>query len=205
MATRNSKKLALSVLGLGAATAAVVFGSWATWTAQTTNPNNQVTAGTLTMYNSKGSGNPVLTTSVSNVKPGDSGSDNVTIRNDGSVDFSSIKLTQSSISDFTGDTSNTLQLKISDTTTGRCIWPEDDNDGCGTWGAWDGSSTMTNFTIKTAAGATETFDKDPDGAGAGTGEAHVFNVAWRFTNGGTSDNDSQGDTASFNLTWDGAA
>jgi predicted ribosomally synthesized peptide with SipW-like signal peptide len=208
MATRNNKKLALSVLGLGAATAAVVFGSWASWTAQTTNPGNQVTAGTLTMANedagsTDSDGNPVLTTNVTNIKPGDTDSDTVTLRNDGSVDMSSVKLSLTNAAGFSGDTSNLLQFRIHDDTTDRCIVPSDAAGSCSGWDDWDTGANFSNFTIKTAAGATDVWTADPDGAGAGTGEEHTFTIEWQFTNGGTADNDSQGDTATFDLTWDG--
>lgn len=204
MATRNNRKLALSVLGLGAATAAVVFGSWATWTAQTTNPGNTVTAGTLSLNNSRGVAQPVLTTSVSNIKPGATGSESATITNTGSVALASLRLSLSNAAGFTGDTENLLQFRIHDDTTDRCIFPADAAGACSTWGTWDNTANFANFTLKEGAGAgtVDPWSPDPDGAGAGTGEAHTFTIDWRFTNGASPDNDSQGDTATFDLTWD---
>lgn len=208
MATPNRKKLALSVLGLGAATAAVVFGSWASWTAQTTNPGNTVTAGTLTMANEDAGstdidGNPVLTTNVTNIKPGDTDSDTVTLRNDGSVDMSSVQLSLSNAAGFSGDTENLLQYRIHDDTTDRCIKPTSAAGACSTWATWDNTANFANFTVLTAGGATDVWSKDPDGPGGASGEAHTFTIEWQFTNGGASDIDSMGDSATFDLTWDG--
>jgi predicted ribosomally synthesized peptide with SipW-like signal peptide len=200
MEKRNTKKVALSVLALGAATAAVVFGSWASWSAVTTNPGNSVTAGTLTMTNSK-NGLTVWTVPFSSIKPGETGSNTVTLTNTGTEDLSSVTLKQSAITDFVGDASNALQLKIHDDTADRCIWPTDSAGACAGFGAWTttGALAGAGFAIKDNGGTTDVWS----GTSPGPAEAHTFTISWNFTNGGSVDNGSQGDTATFDLTWTG--
>ena len=207
MATRNSKKLALSVLGLGAATAAVVFGSWASWSAQTTNPGNTVTSGTLSISDKDGGGtsidgSAVLTTSVSNIKPGDTHSDTVTIKNTSTFDLSAVKLSISGASGFAGgDTSNVLQIKIHDDTADRCITT--DAAGACSFVTWDSGINLTNFSLKDNAGTTDVWTHDDPGTGPDEAEAHTFTITWNFVNGGgAANNASQGKTATFNMTWD---
>jgi hypothetical protein len=198
MATRNNKKLALSVLGLGAATAAVVFGSWASWTAQTTNPGNKVTAGTLTMTNDKAA---TKLFDVTDIKPGASGDEDVVIgAGTGSEDLK-VTLSADVTTDFyndagiDGDTENLLQVQIYDSTESRCVYPNDADGACSTWGNWTHDDLGAfSLQLKDSAG-------DPLALTAGS--PHTFNVAWQFTNGGSEDNDSQGETAEFGLTWDG--
>jgi hypothetical protein len=184
---RSPKKVAVTVLALGTASAAVVFGSFAAWTASTSNPGNSITSGTLTMSNSK-SAAAVFTATAA--KPGDSGSDTVTVTNTGSIPMTA-KITQASVTDsgFGSD----LTLKIHDDTANRCIWPTQAAGACSTYGAWDASATLTNFTLDGTGGS---------GSQWAASEAHTFTASWSFDSG--AGNGTQGKTATFGLTWGGA-
>ena len=114
MAARNTKKIALSALALGAASAAVVFGSFAAWTAQTTNPGNSVSTGTLTMTNNK---NAAAVITATNIKPGDTGSSTVVIANSGNIPLT-VRLTQSAV---VQGASSFLKINIFDGT--NCVYP----------------------------------------------------------------------------------
>jgi predicted ribosomally synthesized peptide with SipW-like signal peptide len=198
MATRNNKKIALSVLALGGATAAVVFGSWAAWTAQTTNPGNQVTAGRLTLGNDKDAA-AILTTNVTDVQPGDTSSDTVTITNTGSVPMD-VTLSQSGVTDALSDGNNVLKFTIFDADTGDCVYPAgtgacpalDDT----TLGAdWNGVATLTNFALPGEVTAEWA-----------AGENHTFTVTWEYTDDGVVNNTNNvvaARTADFDLTWNG--
>ena len=102
------------VAGLATALAAVgvAAGSGATFTAQSANPSNTFTSGTLTMANSK-SGASIVTGS--NMKPGDVKSGEVTITNTGSI---AGKFTLSEKNAASGFGAGSLDLRIVDTTAG---------------------------------------------------------------------------------------
>jgi hypothetical protein len=198
MAIRNNKKIALSVLALGGATAAVVFGSWASWTAQTTNPNNQVTGGRHTLGNTK-AGATILTTNITDVKPGDGSSDTVTITNTG-TGSTDVVLTQSGVTDMLSDGNNDLKFTIFDADTGDCVYPS----GTGacpaltaalTGADWDGTTTLDDFVVPG-----ETADEWL------AAEDHTFTVTWKYTDDGVVNNANNTvgpNTADFDLTWDG--
>jgi hypothetical protein len=194
MTPRTLKKTAISVLALGLASAAVIFGSFAAWSAHTTNPSNTVSSGTLTMTNSK-NGFTVWSTPFTDIKPGEDGSDTVTLTNTGSAALSEVDLTQSNVVDDVSDTQNQLQIQIEDSTLGHvyCVYPASAS-ACGTnYAAWDGSATIDGLAVK---GNTGTNDW-------AVGEAHTYTVGWKFNDLGSIDNDSQGQDASFDLAWDG--
>lgn len=170
-----TKKVAISALALGAASAAVVFGSFAAWTAQTTNPGNSVTTGTLTMTNSK---SPSAVINATDVKPGDTGSDTVTITNTGTAGLVT-KLTQSAV---VQNASASLKLNIFDGT--NCVYPAG-SGACAGYGAWNGASTINNLSVGTiAAGASKTFTVG-------------------YTLDSASTNTDQNKVNTFTLTWDG--
>jgi hypothetical protein len=182
---RNTKKIAISVLALGAASAAVVFGSYAAWTAQTTNPGNSVATGSLTMTNSKDAS--AVFAAATDAKPGDTGGSTVTLTNTGTTALSSVQLTQNNITNTVGAT---MELQIHDDTTNRCIWPTDSAGACGGYGTWNAG--LTSFNIKDAGGATDNW---------AVSEAHTFTVNWRFNS--SAGNATQSQNASFDLVWDG--
>ncbi len=181
-----SRKAALTLLAVGGATATIMFGSWAAWTAQTTNPNTSVASGSLAMTNSK---NAAAIFTASNVKPGDSGSSTVVITNSGSTAMA-VALTQSGVTDsgFGGK----LKMSLHDDTRDFCYYPDNAAGACSGPGAWDGSATINNLSIKNSTG----------GATWAAAEAHTFTVAWDFD--ATAGNATQSQTADFDLTWDGS-
>lgn len=179
----TSVRATLTVVALGVATAGILAGSYAAWTAQTSNVNSAVTAGTLTMGNSKAA-SAVFT--ATDVKPGDTGSDTVTVQNTGSIPMS-VRLTQDQLAG-TGIESS-LRLSIHDDTSNRCIHPTDSAGACATRGAWNAS--LANFPVVHAAGTPQW----PANA------SHTFTLTWELL--GTSPNTDQGQTGSFRLVWDG--
>lgn len=180
MVINNSRKVAASVLALGAATSAVVFGSFAAWTATTANPGNKVATGTLTLTNTKAASHVF---DVSGVKPGDSGSQTVTIGNGGSVPLDLV-LDQNAVVDAVP--SGALELQVFDGT--NCLYPAA-TGACVAYGAWDGSAGALN---DAAAGSL---------AATGAGATKTFTIGYKLDV--TSDNGDQGRTSSFNLTWIG--
>jgi uncharacterized repeat protein (TIGR01451 family)/predicted ribosomally synthesized peptide with SipW-like signal peptide len=179
--------MVVTLLALGMATAGVMAGSYAAWTAQTNNPGNAVTAGTLGMTNSKSAASVF---SASNVVPGDTGSDTVTVTNSGTVPMS-VTLSQDAISATGIETS--LGLKVHDDTRNWCYWPNTGAGACATYGAWDGSATLTNLALGATSGAAQW----------PAGEAHTFTISWQLS--AASPNSDQGKAGSFRLVWDGTS
>jgi spore coat-associated protein N len=79
---RANPRRALAAMATLLIAVGVTAASGATFTAQTANPSNQFTAGTLTMTNSK---NAAAILTASNMKPGDTATGTVDIKNTGSV------------------------------------------------------------------------------------------------------------------------
>jgi predicted ribosomally synthesized peptide with SipW-like signal peptide len=105
----NAKKVLLTVVVLGMVTGILSTGTFATFTAQTTNPNNTFAAGTLVLSNTKTGGTTCFSTGGGNTdtnsnancdqlinagvrKPGDTASQTLTIKNEGSLAASALKL-----------------------------------------------------------------------------------------------------------------
>lgn len=104
---KNLRKLMLSLLVVGIA-AGVGVGTFATFNAQTANPNNVFAAGTLVLSDTKLGGSACLSTGGANTdinagtcdqllnltvaKPGDTGSAKLTLRNEGSLNATALKL-----------------------------------------------------------------------------------------------------------------
>ncbi len=199
---RNARKVALTVLALGGATAAVVFGSLAAWTATTTNPGNTVTAGQLTLGNSKDAA-AIITTNVTGVLPGSTQSDTVTITNSSTVALT-VTATQSAVTDALSDGNNVMKLTIHDDTTGNCVYPSQAGacptlDNTTANAEWDGSAAGTTNLVNLALPGT-------GGATWAASEAHTFTVTWEYTDDGTVNNSANDgtSTASFALAWNGA-
>ncbi len=201
MATRSNKKIALSVLALGGATAMVVFGSWAAWTAQTTNPGNTVTAGRLTMGNEKGGvdndGNPVLSQNITDVLPGTTGTDTVTLENTSSGPMA-VTLTKTASTDQLSDGDNVLKLTIFDDEIDECVYP-----------AVAGPCPDLDHATAGAAWITAIDALALDGSGGANwaaGESHDFVLTWEYTDNGDVNNINNvaaARTATFDLTWNG--
>jgi hypothetical protein len=176
--TRNHRKVALTVLALGAATAAVVFGSLAAWTATTANPGNQVVAGSADL--STGTVGAVI--SETDIAPGDdSGAgEDVVISNGGSTALD-VTLTISGVT--SNELSDELEVQIHDGSD--CVVPANPVT-CDTWVTWsDLGAAYSTGSIAAAASRT-------------------YNVKWQFPDIPTGNNNAgQSQTASFDLTWDG--
>lgn len=179
-------RVAVTVLALGIASAGVLTGSFAAWTAQSTNPGNSVTSGTLTMSNDKAA-TSIFT--ASNVKPGDTGSNSVTIANTGSIPMT-VRLTQDSVTSSGIEAS--LGLKVYDQTRNRCYWPVDQAGACpASYGAWNATATLAAKTLPNTSGGTQW----------AAGESHTFTISWELA--ASSPNSDQGKTGSFRFVWDG--
>lgn len=183
---RRALQIPLTLLALGLATAGILTGSYAAWTAQTSNPSNAVTAGTLAITNSK-SGSSVF--AATNVKPGDTGSGTVVVSNSGSVPLA-VKLTQDNVT-ATGIEAS-LRLKVHDQTRNRCYWPVDQAGACPAgYGAWNATGTLNAKALPATSGA----------ATWPASEAHTFTISWQLV--ASSPNSDQGKTGSFRLVWNG--
>lgn len=145
----HAKKLLLSMVVLGLVGLVVGGGSFATFNAQTTNPSNTFSTGTLVLSNQRDSGTACLSTGggftdvnvnstgcddlIAGViqKPGDSTSHTVTIKHVGSIDATTTELwsagcaTDDNGEAFhgTGDLCNRVTLTIHDDTNDRCVYP----------------------------------------------------------------------------------
>lgn len=184
---RTTLRVVLSILALGVATSGIVAGSFAAWTTQTVNGGNQVKAGTLTMTNSK---NATALFSATNVKPGDTGSGTVVIKNTGTVAMRAL-LTQDQVT--SSGIEDSLGLKIHDVTRNYCYWPVQQAGACpAAYGDFDADGAIAALPLAATSGA----------ADWPAGEAHTFAISWTLA--ATSPNSDQGKTGSFRLIWDGA-
>ena len=184
-------KILATMLALGVASATVMFGSYAAWTDQTTNPGNSVTAGALDITNSK---DAAAVFAVTGVAPGDSGSDTVVVGDAGAsgiVDFQ-LFLTQNNLSASAGNIEANLRLSIYDQTRNWCYYPVSASGACASLGAWDGSATINNLQLMNAAGGA-LWDSTTD-------EQHTFQLDWALD--AASDTDDQNQVGSFDLIWD---
>ncbi|MEO6866656.1 MAG: hypothetical protein ABI200_01390 [Gaiellales bacterium] len=175
----------ITLLAIGIATSAALFGSHASWTAQTTNPGNSVTAGTIQLDSSKPTGDWIF--QAMDVLPGQSGSGAVTLTNNSAGPLT-VSLTQDQLSSSGIEAS--LGLKIHDDTRNWCYWPVSQAGVCpAAYGAWDATSSITNRALSAAGG----------GAAWPTGEAHTFTISWQLA--ASSPNSDQGKIGSFRLRW----
>lgn len=193
VAWRRRLRIPLTLVALALATAGIVGGSFAAWTTQTNNAGNQVTAGTIAISNSK-SGTSVFT--ASNVVPGDTGSNTVSITNAGTVPMG-VRLTQDSITS-TGIEAS-LRLRIYDQTRNWCYYPVSQAGACPGTGGVDGDGYGAWNASLTAAPIAAT-----DGSAQWpAGQSHTFTVSWKLAT--SSPNSDQGKTGSFRLVWDGTS
>jgi hypothetical protein len=176
----------LTVVALGVATAGIMAGSFAAWTAQTSNTGNSVAAGTLTMTNDK---NATSLFTATGAKPGDAPAPTtVTVANTGSLPMS-VTLTQGTV--VNGFDPASLGLEIYDSTRGWCVWPTQSAGACGSYGAWSGSPLTSGISLPATSGASQW----------PSGQSHTFEVSWQLA--ASSPNSDQGKSASFQLVWDG--
>jgi hypothetical protein len=176
MSTTTMRKTALTVLALGAASATVVFGSWAAWTASTSNPGNSVKTGKLGLTTDHPA---TFVFQATNVKPGASDSKTVTVENTDSLPLD-LKLSQANA--VNGGISSALGLQVFDGT--NCVYPAA-TGACTAYGTWVAGAPLTNKAVGSlAAGATKT-----------------FTIGWKLDS--SSVDGDQDKTATFDLNWTG--
>jgi hypothetical protein len=151
---KQRTKIVLSALVLVGVLGAVGVGTFATFNAQTTNPGNVFADGTLVLSNKVGSGTTCFSTgagtntdtnsnsscdqlfNLSAKKPGDSGSANLTVKNEGSIAATALKVYTAACTnaDASGETyhgtglpCSAIDLTIQEydstfTTAGTCVY-----------------------------------------------------------------------------------
>lgn len=174
-----------SIVALATVLASVglAVGSGASWTAQTANPSNTFSSGTLTMSNSKANA-AVLT--ASNLKPGDSAQGNVDIQNTGSI-AGTFALSRSALNDSDGvnPLSSKLNLVVKDCGTFASGTPS-----CNGGSPVKYTGTLAAMSSSSALG---TFAAD---------EKHRYEFTITFDSGAS--NAFQGGTSTATFQWDAA-
>lgn len=174
-------KRTLGALATVLAAAGVAIGSGAAFTAQTANPGNAFTSGTLSMSNSKDNA-AILT--ASNLKPGDVTTGTVDIENTGSLSGAfTVTRTALTDSDATFPMSQRLDLVVKD-----C---GDFSAGTPTCDAGDPNRYSGTLAAMTGAQALNTF---------AAGERHRYEFTVTFDS--ASNNSYQGDSSTATFTWD---
>jgi predicted ribosomally synthesized peptide with SipW-like signal peptide len=190
---RMRLRIPLTLLAIGLASAGVIGGSFAAWTAQTENPGNQVTAGTIQLDSDQPG---IALFDAEDVVPGDTGTGTVELENAGTAPLQ-VLLTQDSVT-ATGIEAS-LRLQVHDQDRNWCYWPVNqagacpatggpDDDG---YGAWDATGTLADLPLPAIDGS----------ARWPVGETHTFTIAWKLST--TSPNTDQGKSGSFRLEWNG--
>jgi spore coat-associated protein N len=172
---RTLAVLATALLAIG-----VAIGSGANFSAQSSNPSNTFTAGTLTMSNS--SAGAVLT--ASNMKPGDTTTGTVDIQNTGSIS-GTFSLSRSALSD--SDSTFPMSAKLD-------VLVEDCGDfsaGTPTCDAADPDKYSGTLAAMTGSYALGTF---------AASEKHRYKFTVTFNS--SADNNYQGDSSTATFQWD---
>ena len=177
----SSPKRTLGALFLILAAVGVAIGSGANFTAQTANPSNTFSSGTLSMSNSK-DGAAVLT--ASNMKPGDVSTGTVDIGNTGSV-AGTFSLSRSALND--SDGANPMSGKLN-------VLVEDCGDfSAGTPTCVAGDPDVYSGTL---AGMTSSY-----GLGSyAANEKHTYKFTVTFDS--SAGNAYQGDSSTATFQWD---
>ena len=172
-------KRTLGVLAAVLLAVGVAVGTGADFSAQSANPGNTFTAGTLTMSNSKDNA-AILTVGTNNMAPGDSATGTVDIGNTGSIagDFS-LSRDQLTNSDGTNPMSNQIDLVVED---------------CGTDNTCDGSDVELYDGTLTAMNSSIALGNFP------AGEDHRYEFTATFN--ASAGNVYQGDNTSARFVWD---
>src|ERR687891_979668 len=170
-------KRTLGVLALVLVAVGVAVGTGADFSAQSANPNNTFTAGTLDMDNSL-DGAAILT--ANNWAPGDTETGTVDIENTGSIagDFS-LSRDQLTNSDGSNPMSDQIDLVVED---------------CGTDATCDGSDTVIYNGTLTAMNSSINLGS----FGAGVAHRYEFTATFNSSAG----NAYQGDNSSARFVWD---
>jgi hypothetical protein len=179
-ALASKPKRTLGVLAVVLAAVGVAVGSGANFSAQTANPSNTFTAGTLSMSNSK-DGAAVLT--ASNMSPGETTNGTVDIKNTGSIS-GTFSLSRSALndSDNTYPMSSKLNVVVKD--CGNF------SSGTPTCDAGDPNVYSGTLAAMTGSHALGTYAAD---------EEHRYQFAVTFDS--SANNDYQGDSSTANFQW----
>jgi hypothetical protein len=218
------KKVLMSIGTLGVAAAVASGGAFATFNAQTTNPGNTFATGTLVMSNTVNAGTACLSTAggttdtnanaacaaafnLSVKKPGDSGTANITIKNEGSLDATSLKLFSPACTNAdasgegfhgTGAFCSVVQLYVQQYTDSTFATPL----ACLYGGAVVTNTCDFSDSSKTLGGFVTAY---PDAANAlsigalNTGTSSYFKVGVKLDS--TANNSYQGRQGTIDLTW----
>ncbi len=181
-------KRSLGVLALLLAAMAVTVGSGANFTAQSANPTNVFTAGTLTMSNSPGNGTAVFTAAQGLWKPGVTRPGTVDIQNTGSI-----------AGDFVLNVANLTNTPAAPGLMNRMTIKVDD---CGLW--TNGNTTPPGCVAVTTVyptGAPLALSNVALGTFA-PGDKHRYTITMSWPNGTPAqDNPLQGASGQFDLVW----
>jgi spore coat-associated protein N len=181
-ALRANPRRLLAALATMLVAVGVTVASGATFTAQTANPSNTFTAGTLSMSNSA-AGSAILT--ASNMKPGDPATKGtVVIKNTGSIS-GAFSLTRSSLTN--SDTTNPMAAKLNLVIT-----------DCGVDQDCTTSADNSNKYTGTLAGMSSTIALSNWAAA----EQHKYEFSVALDS--SADNNYQGDNSVAGFTWDAA-
>jgi hypothetical protein len=221
----RKRKILITSAVLLVLAAGLGFGSFATFNAQTNNPGNAFSYGTIVLSNTKQSGTACLSTgggstdtnvntgcdqliNITAAKPGDSGTANVTLQNVGSINASSFKLFMPSCTGAnvgsetyhgTANPCGALQIYVQQWTnsnfTGASACLYGGAVVTNTCDFSDTSKTLTAFT----ASYNSSSNGIPIGSGLNAGSSAYFTIGVKSAS--TADNTSQGRQGTFDLDW----
>jgi hypothetical protein len=216
---KQRTKIVLSALVLVGVLGAVGVGTFATFTAQAQNPGNVFADGTLVLSNKVGSGTTCLSTGGSSTdtnsnsscdqlfnlsakKPGDSGSANLTVKDEGSIAASALKVftTACTNADASGESyhgtglpCSAIDLTIQEydssfTTAGTCVYG-------GASCAFDDTKTLAAF----QASYNTSTNGLAIGSGLASGASKYLKVSVKLPS--SAGNSYQGRQATADFTW----
>src|SRR5690349_17308281 len=178
---RQRPRRTLGVLATALAATGVAVGSGANFTAQSANPSNTFTAGTLTMSNSK---DAAAIFTGSNMKPGDTATGTVDIQNTGSL-AGTFSLSRSALTD--SDTANPMSAKL-DLVVKDCGDFSAGTPTCDVGDPVKYTGTLGAMTASTALGS------------FAANEKHRYQFTVTFNSSAT--NAYQGDSSTATFQWD---
>lgn len=183
-----SKRRLSTFAGLIAVVAVAVYGTFAAWTATTTNPNNTFQAGDIGIADND-SEQAMFT--IANMEPGDTEQRCIRVTNTGTTAFDSVKFYADPAS---GDLAYYLDTTI-DRGTGAITFPNCAGFSVVDAGIYDGY--MVDMPTDPTSAITETGDPI---AGWAPGASKVYRLT--VTLPSDTPDDSAGDSVAFGLVWD---
>lgn len=222
---QKRKKILWSAIILLALAAVVGAGTFATFTAQTRNPDNRLSTGTLVLVNTEEGATDCLSTAggstdtnVNNAcdtlfnlsvrKPGDSGVSNLTLKNDGSLNASVFKVFSNACTNDdapgetyhgTGNPCAAVQLYVQEFSDSGFTTAS----ACRYGGSSDGGITCDfSNTAKTLGDFQSSYNSTANGlslSALGAGSSRYFGVGVKLPS--TADNSFQGRRATIDFSW----